>query len=62
MVALVGDGSYTSMLKIVVLFGLIWILLEVTFSGEFKRGIKWFFAMFLAFNGSSSTITSHFAL
>ncbi|MDA0938783.1 MAG: conjugal transfer protein TraG N-terminal domain-containing protein [Proteobacteria bacterium] len=50
MVALVGDGSYTSMLKIVVLFGLIWILLEVTFSGEFKRGIKWFFAMFLAFN------------
>ena len=50
MVALFGSGSYMSMLKLAATFGLVWILLEVSFGGEFKRGFKWLFGMFLAFN------------
>ena len=48
--ALSGHKAYLSMAKVAILFGLLWILFEVTFTGMFKRGIQWFFTMFLMFN------------
>ena len=50
MTALSASTAYISILKIMVMFGLFWMLLEVSFMGKFNRGLKWFFTMFFIFN------------
>jgi conjugal transfer mating pair stabilization protein TraG len=50
MTALTSSSAYIGILKTVAMFGLLWILLEVSFAGKFARSFKWFFGMFIAFN------------
>ena len=50
-IAAMTEGSFfLSMIKVSLLFGLLWILIEVSFNQRFSHGPKWFIGFILIFN------------
>ncbi len=49
--ALVYGNDYASLIKISLLFALIWVLLRLSFTQQYNIGAKWFFTYLIIYNG-----------